>query len=119
MDASDIKALRQELACTARELAAALDIEQDVVLSWERGELFPTKRHVTQMEALRSQGPSAIPRRPKGRRSPQQPPLHLLAEPELWRLVRKLLAHAELRAEAMKLAEQYPDPAEDLPEKGR
>src|SRR5262250_1684837 len=45
MSPEDIKALRQELGCTARELATALGIEQETVLSWERAELFPTKRY--------------------------------------------------------------------------
>jgi len=109
MSPEDIKALRQELGCTARELATALGLEQETVLAWERGDLFPTKRLVGKMEELRQKGPSAIPKRRKGQ-NPE--PLHLLANPDLWRLVRKLLAHPELRAAAMKLAEAYPDPAE-------
>jgi len=110
MAPEDIKALRQELSCTARELAAALGLEQDAVLAWERGDLFPTKRLVGKMEELRKKGPSAIPRKKKGAAvSPQQ----LLADPALWRLVRKILAHPDLRAAALKLAEPYADPAED------
>jgi DNA-binding transcriptional regulator YiaG len=52
----DIKALRKELSCTARELAGALNLDQKEVLSWEAGELFPTKRYVAQMELLRKKG---------------------------------------------------------------
>ena len=53
MTPEEIKALRQELSCTARELAGALDLEQDTVLAWEKGEQFPTKRYVDSMEDLR------------------------------------------------------------------
>jgi transcriptional regulator with XRE-family HTH domain len=110
MSPEDIKALRQELGCTARELAAALGLEQETVLAWERGDLFPTKRLVSQMAELRSKGPSAIPKRKRG----QNPsPLQLLASPDLWLLLRKLLAHPELRAAATKLAESYPDPTDE------
>lgn len=108
MSPEDIKALRQGLGCTARELAAALGLEQETVLAWERGDLFPTKRHVGEMEALRQKGPSAIPRK---RRGAPPSPLHALADPALWTLFRKLVAHAELRAKVEKLAEEYEDPA--------
>jgi transcriptional regulator with XRE-family HTH domain len=113
MSPEDIKALRKELGCTARELAGALGLEQEAVLAWERGELFPTKRLVGQMAALREKGPAAVPRRRKGQ-NPE--PLKLLASPDLWRLFRKLVAHPELCAAAVKLAESYPDPAEDRSE---
>ncbi len=109
----DIKALRKELSATARELGTALGEQQDTVLAWERGELFPTKRLVERMLELQKQGPAAIPRAPKKRGAPATSPLKTLADPELWRLLRKLVAHPELRAAAMKLAEAYGDPAED------
>jgi transcriptional regulator with XRE-family HTH domain len=105
----EIKALRQELGCTARELAAALGIEQETVLGWERAELFPTKRHVDKMAELRQKGPSSIPKRKRG--APASP-LHALADPELWKLLRKLIAHPPLRTAVTKLAEPYDDPAE-------
>lgn len=108
MAPEDIKKLREELGCTARELAGALDIEQETVLAWERGDLFPTKRFVERMNELRRKGPEAIPRKKK--RATPASPLQLLADPELWRLFRKLLSHPELRSSAMKLAESYPDP---------
>jgi transcriptional regulator with XRE-family HTH domain len=108
MSPEDIKALREELSCTARELAAALGLEQDAVLSWERGELFPTKRLVGKMEELRKQGAAAIPRKKKG--APASPHA-ALADPTLWLLLRKLIAHPELRAAVVKLAEPYADPA--------
>jgi transcriptional regulator with XRE-family HTH domain len=111
MAPEEIKALRQELGCTAREFAAALGLEQDAVLSWERGDLFPTKRLVGKMEELRKQGPAAIPRKKKG--SPASPH-SVLADPTLWKLLRKLIAHPELRAAVGKLAEPYSDPADPV-----
>jgi transcriptional regulator with XRE-family HTH domain len=110
MAPEDVKALRQELGCSARELAAALGETQETVLAWERGELFPTKRFVTKMEELRKAGPAAIP---KQRRGGERSPLKMLADPELWKLFRKLVAHPELRKAALKLAEGYADPADD------
>jgi transcriptional regulator with XRE-family HTH domain len=101
----DIKALRKELACTAKELAVALGVDQATVLAWEKAELFPTKAYVDRMGALRAKGPGAIPRPSKG-----VDPMHSLADPKVWQLFRKILAHAKLRDEAMKLAENYPDP---------
>jgi transcriptional regulator with XRE-family HTH domain len=112
MSPEDLKALRQELGCTARDLAAALGVEQETVLAWERADLFPTKRLVVAMEELRRKGPSAIPRKRRKAAAPSASPLHALADPDLWRLVRKLLAHPELRAAALELAEPYPDPAD-------
>jgi len=102
----EVKALRKELSCTAKELAAALDVEQKTVMAWETGELFPTKAFCDRMEALRAKGPSAIPRKAKG-----SDPMKSLADPALWELVRKLAAHKKLRDEAQKLAAAYPDPA--------
>ena len=77
MSPEELKTLRKELSCTAKELAAALDLEQATVLAWERGELFPTKRHCDAMESLRRRGPSAIPK--KRRKSAPASPLHALA----------------------------------------
>jgi transcriptional regulator with XRE-family HTH domain len=107
----EIKQLRKELNCTARELANALDLDQKDVLAWEAGDLFPTKRFVTQMEALRKQGPGAIVRKPRGKLAAQTP-AQRLADPKLWELVRKLVEHPALFEGACKLAETYPDPAE-------
>ena len=110
MSPEEIKELRTELKCTARELGGALGVEQGVVLKWESGELFPTKKYVDQMAALRVRGPSAIPRKPKGA---QPAPMKVLGDPSLWELVRKLVAHKKLRDEALKLAAGYPDPADE------
>ncbi len=102
-----IKALRTELKCTARELATALELEASVVMKWETGELFPTKKYVDAMEALRAKGPSSIPRKARGA---QPTPMALLADPSFWELSRKLLAHKKLRDEVTKLSASYPDP---------
>jgi DNA-binding transcriptional regulator YiaG len=50
----DIKALRKELSCTAKELAAALGLDQATVLAWEKAELFATKVHVERMRELQA-----------------------------------------------------------------
>jgi transcriptional regulator with XRE-family HTH domain len=104
----EIKALRKELACTAKELAGALDLEQATVLAWERAELFPTRQYVERMNALRAAGPGAIPRKSKG-----ASPMKALADPLVWELVRKIVAHKRLRDEVAKLAAGYPDPSDD------
>jgi transcriptional regulator with XRE-family HTH domain len=109
MTPAEIKALRQELRCTARELGDALGLDQETVLAWEREDQFPTKRYVDRMAELRKAGPTAIPRR---KRRGAVTPMQALADPELWRLLRKLLAHAELRDAALKLAAGYDDPAD-------
>ncbi|AKU94203.1 hypothetical protein AKJ09_00867 [Labilithrix luteola] len=108
MTPDDLKALRKELSCTAKELAQALGLEQSTVLAWEKGDLFPTKPYVDKMEQLRVRGPAAIPKKAKG-----ADPLKVLADPALWELVRKLVANKKLRDEVTKLAQAYPDPASD------
>ena len=108
MTPEDIKALRKELACTAKELAGALDLDQATVMAWERADRFPTRAHIERMEELRARGPSAIPRKAKAGGDPMK----ALGDPQLWELVRKLAAHKKLRDEVAKLAEKYPDPAQ-------
>lgn len=111
VEADDIKALRKELSCNAKELAAALGVEQKLVLSWEQGELFPTKRNVTKMEQLRKKGPDAIPRQPRGKN--KKTGAALMADPRFWEVVRKLTAHPALFQQVSKLAEPYDDPADE------
>lgn len=108
MTPDEIKALRKELACTARELALALGLEQATVFAWERAELFPTRQYIERMNALRAAGPGAIPRPSKGPGS-----MKALADPRVWELVRKIAAHKKLREEVARLAAGYPDPADD------
>ncbi len=110
MTPEEIKALRKDLACTAKELAAALGIEQATVLAWEKAELFPTKAFVDKMNELRGKGPSAIPRKARGA---DPAPMKTLSDPQLWEIFRKVVAHKKLRDEVAKLAERYPDPASE------
>jgi transcriptional regulator with XRE-family HTH domain len=107
----EIKALRKELSCTARELAGALGVDQATVLAWEKADLFPTKALVARMAELRAKGPSSIPRKARG-----GDPVQSLADPVVWELLRKIAAHKKLRDEVAKLAERYPDPANRSPD---
>ena len=106
MNPGELKALRRELKCTAKELGRSLGLEQSMVLAWERGELFPTKAVIAEMELLRKQGPSAIARVSKAK----DDPLRVLADEEFQLLLRKLLAHKPLRDAASSLAQAYSDP---------
>lgn len=108
MTSDELKALRRDLSCTAKELAQALGIEQATVLAWEKGDLFPTKPHIDKMLALRAKGPGAVPRKAKG-----DAPMKVLSDPAVWSVVRKILAHKKLRDEVVKLAAPYADPAEE------
>lgn len=108
MTPEEIKTLRKDLSCTAKELATALGLEQSTVLAWEKGDLFPTKAFVDKMAQLRARGPAAIPKKAKG-----ADPMKVLADPLLWELVRKLAANKKLRDEVAKLAASYPDPAQE------
>jgi transcriptional regulator with XRE-family HTH domain len=105
----DLRALRKELSCTAKELALALGIDQATVMSWERAELFPTKAYIDRMVELRAKGPGAIPRKSKAAADP----IKSLSDPQVWEILRKVAAHKKLRDEVAKLAEKYPDPAVD------
>jgi transcriptional regulator with XRE-family HTH domain len=105
MSPDEVKQARQTLQCTARELAAALELPAATVSAWERGEQFPTKQYVDRIAALVVGGPSSIPRKAKG-----SDPLEALRDPEVWELVRKLLVHPKLRQEVTKLAAKYDDP---------
>jgi transcriptional regulator with XRE-family HTH domain len=104
----ELKALRKELSCTAKELAGALGLEQSTVLGWEKGELFPTKQFIDKMEALRAKGPGAIPRKSKG-----GDPIKQLGDPLFWELARKIATHKKLRDEVAKLAAGYADPMDE------
>jgi transcriptional regulator with XRE-family HTH domain len=106
----EIKTLRKELRCTAKELAAALELDQATVLAWEAAQLFPTKQYIDKMEALRAKGAGAIPRKAKGK---QVSPMAAMNDPLVWALFRKLCAHKALRDAVAKMAEMYADPAEE------
>jgi transcriptional regulator with XRE-family HTH domain len=104
----ELKALRKELGCTAKELAAALGLEQATVLAWEKGDLFPTKQYIDKMKAFRAKGPSSIPKKSKG-----ADPIKQLGDPAFWEIVRKVAAHKKLRDDVAKLAAGYTDPADE------
>jgi len=134
MGPEDIKQLRAELRCTARELAAALDIDHAMVRKWEHEELFPTRHYIDRMNGLRKQGPGSVPRLQRHDSGDLMPalvdpalvdpalvdpalvdpalvdPMRALADPELWRLIRKLAVHPELRQAVATLASDYDDP---------
>lgn len=104
MTPDDIKLLRKELGCTARDLAATLGLEQKEVLAWEAGELFPTKRFVDQMRTLREKGPTAVLKTAKGKAVSAT---DRLADPAFWVIVKKLLLHPPLYEQVSKLAASY------------
>ncbi len=108
MTPEEIKEVRKELSCTAKELAAALGVDQATVLAWEKADLFPTKAFIERIAALRAKGPGAIPRKVRGGSAD---PVKALADPKVWELLRKIAAHKKLRDEVATLAERYPDPA--------
>ncbi len=110
MSPEELKQLRKELSCTAKELALTLGIEPKEFAAWEAGELFPTKRYVTELEALRKKGPTAVQRAPKSKGASAKTGMARLADPKLWELVRKLAEHSALFDQVSKLAETYPDP---------
>ncbi len=110
MTPDDIKQLRKELGCTAQDLATTLGLEQKDVLAWEAGELFPTKRYVDRLNALREKGPSAVVKSAKGK---AVAPTDRLSDPAFWTLVKKLLLHPPLYEQVSKLAERYGDDKKD------
>lgn len=111
MLAEDIQKLRKELSCTVKELATTLGVEPKEVTAWEAGELFPTKRLVDAMNGLKARGKESIVRAPRGKAAPKTGQQRL-ADPALWRVVRKLVEHPALFDEVLKLSEKYSDPAE-------
>jgi len=106
----DIKALRSALQCSTRELGEAIGVDQSTIIAWELGQLFPTKKYVDRMVALRDKGAGAVPKKARGA---APPPARVLSDPGFWEIVRKLVAHKKLRDEVAKLAQGYADPNED------
>ena len=108
----ELKQLRKELSCTAKELANTLGVDPKEFSDWEAGERFPTKKSVGELEALRKKGPTAIVRQPRGKAAAAKVGMARLADAKFWELTRKLAEHPALFDQVVKLAEQYPDPAE-------
>ncbi len=105
MSPEEIRTLRKDLGLSQRQLAEALKLDVDLVRAWEKEDQFPTKAHCEAMARLRESPPPKV--------SKSNPaPMQVLADPRFFTLVRKLVAHPKLRAEAEKLAAEYADPAE-------
>ena len=111
MSPDGLRELREELKCTAWELAATLGIDSGEVVAWEQGERFPTKKHVSDLAKLRLMGPAAILRKPKRRVSAPMKGSARLADPAFWQLIRKLAEYPELFDKVRQVAENYADPA--------
>lgn len=111
MSPDELRAARKTLQCTAKELADTIGLPPAEVLAWEREEAFPTKRWVDKIASLVAIGPTAITRKKK-KSSKADTPMAAMADADTWLLIRKLLAHADLRAEVSKLSAKYSDPAE-------
>lgn len=107
----EIQKLRKELACTARELALTLGVDPKEVPAWESGEQFPTKRHAAALLSLREKGPAAVIRQPRGKPGKKSGTARL-ADPDFWKVLRKLLEHPVLFDQVQQLSEKYSDPAE-------
>src|SRR5690349_4837864 len=109
MQPDDVRRIREALACSIGELAAAVGVDVKTLLAWESGDRFPTKRHADRLKALEAQGPSAIKRSRKG------PPIgsDVLADPRFWTVVRKLATNRDFFAAVEKLSETYEDPRRD------
>ncbi|MBK7586519.1 MAG: XRE family transcriptional regulator [Myxococcales bacterium] len=112
MSPEDVKALRKELSCSIGELARALEVEAKLVVQWESGALFPTKRHVERMKALELGGPGKMPRIARSKAA-STTGLARLADPKLWEIVQKLAAHPAFFEQVAKLAEAEPDPQDE------
>jgi DNA-binding transcriptional regulator YiaG len=103
MQPEDVRRIREALACSLGELAAAVGVDVKTLLAWESGDQFPTKRHADRLKALEAQGPSAIKRSPK---RPATGP-DLLADPRFWTVVRKLATHPDLFSKVEQLSATY------------
>jgi len=111
MSPEDVKAVRARLRATTKDLAHALGVDAATLTAWERGELFPTKKHVQLLDELDRKGPDALPRLPTKRGAAKKSdPLTGLSDPAVWTLIRKLLVHPDLREAVIKLADTYEDP---------
>jgi transcriptional regulator with XRE-family HTH domain len=105
MSPEELKQLRQELGCSLGELSASVEVDVKTLLAWESGDLFPTKKHVDRLLALKQAGPSAVVRRVK--RSKPASGLDALDDPRLWAIVKKLASFPEFLSEVEKLASRY------------
>ncbi len=112
MSPDELRKIREELKCTARELAVTLGIDYGEVVAWEQGERFPTKKNVADIAKLRLIGTGAIMRKAKRRGNAPLRGIARMADPAFWQLMRKLAEHPELFDKVVHIAEQYLDPAD-------
>ncbi len=113
MTPAEIKSLRTELKCSTRALAEAIGTEQENILSWERGDTFPTKRWVDRMTALRAARLAAPTKTPiSAVVQAGAKPFQGLSDPKVWEIMRKVLAYPELRSRVEALAETYDEPTD-------
>jgi DNA-binding transcriptional regulator YiaG len=105
MSPEELKQLRQELGCSLGELSASVEVDVKTLLAWESGDLFPTKKHVDRLLALKQAGQSAVVRRVK--RGKPASGLDALDDPRLWAIVKKLASFPEFLSEVEKLASRY------------
>jgi DNA-binding transcriptional regulator YiaG len=50
---SEIEKLRVELGWSMSRLAQEMGIPADLIVDWESGQRFPTKKHCVQLQALK------------------------------------------------------------------
>ena len=100
--------LRKAQKLTQKDLGLKLGIETALVVSWERGEAFPTLATARKLYALRE----GLPLETRVRRVQTDPLKGLLADAEFWGIVRKLLSSRELYEQVKRMSKSYPDPAE-------
>ena len=112
MSPDELRKIREELKCTARELAATLGIDSTEVVAWEQGERFPTKKNVADIAKLRLMGTGAVVRKTRRRGNAPLKGSARMADPAFWQLIRKLAEHPELFDRVIQMAEQYSDPAD-------
>ncbi len=97
MSPTDVTALRAALDLNPLQLADQLGVPPRLILQWEAGDRFPTRKHCQQMQEMRvrsEQLAAAAPRLEAGR-SPDDPVTEivhrLLADPTFARRLRDLV----------------------------
>lgn len=113
----EVTRLRERLGLSISGLARAIRVPVQEVAAWESGDRFPTRRAVEALRRLDEGGQGAkggSERRNATVGAEKAPPPRWSSwkDPELWMLLRKLAAWPDLRRRVLKLAEEYPDPAD-------
>lgn len=113
----EVTRLRERLGLTISGLARAIRVSVEEVAAWESGDRFPTRRAVEALRRLDEDGQGANGGRDRrsatvSAEKASAPRWSSWKDPELWMLLRKLAAWPALRRRVLKLAEEYPDPAD-------